>query len=339
MRRVSQQLQHKVADLFCRALISNQKLASKMVYQANFLNPHVLHLAATQQVANSYVALSQLCEEETPLPGRLYPEASICLLPRPAGGIGLSDLTAHAAAMRAKPCWSLYRHVTHPWADIFRHEVGLVTHQTRGLVVQAAAARPAGAGASAAAGITTGAGSPTAASVGTSAAAGLGTAAGPPAVSTVGTSAAARMEPAEGGSARPKEVGTSAAAGTGVPVGEPAGPSVVGTSAAAGNRAGASVMTAIPPAALSATADMEEEGLPPGYHWMVTRPAAGRRYLERIATPSYRDSVKAFLDLNIQRIRLLEDQDHFSRSTTARGPAPAFVPLPSPHLRLAPGCV
>jgi hypothetical protein len=57
---------------------------------------------------------------------------------------------------------------------------------------------------------------------------------------------------------------------------------------------------------------MEEEGLPPGYHWMVTSPAAGRRYLERIATPSYRDSVKAFLDLNIQRIRLLEDQDHFS---------------------------
>jgi hypothetical protein len=97
------------------------------------------------------------------------------------------------------------------------------------------------------------------------------------------------MEPA-----RTTIVGTSVAAGTGVAVGELAGSSVVGTSAAAGNRAGASVVIAIPPAALSATADMEEEGLPPGYHWMVTRPAVGRRYLERIATPSYRDSVKAF---------------------------------------------
>ena len=43
-------------------------------------------------------------------------------------------------------------------------------------------------------------------------------------------------------------------------------------------------------------------GVPPGYHWIVTCPSAGRYHLDNIATPSTRESVQAFLGLNVTRI-------------------------------------
>ncbi len=53
-------------------------------------------------------------------------------------------------------------------------------------------------------------------------------------------------------------------------------------------------------------------GLPPGPHWLVTRPAAGRSSLDRIATESFRASARAFLELGVQRICQPADQDFWS---------------------------
>ena len=53
-------------------------------------------------------------------------------------------------------------------------------------------------------------------------------------------------------------------------------------------------------------------GLPPGHHWIITRPDAGRHHLDRIKTPSYRDSVTEFLSLNFQRIKPIATMDHYS---------------------------
>ena len=53
-------------------------------------------------------------------------------------------------------------------------------------------------------------------------------------------------------------------------------------------------------------------GLPPGPHWIVTCPDAGRHHLDRINTPSYRDSVTEFLSLNCQRIKPIATMDYHS---------------------------
>ena len=65
---------------------------------------------------------------------------------------------------------------------------------------------------------------------------------------------------------------------------------------------------------------------PPGYHWLVTCPAAGRDHLDRIATPSFRESVAAFLALEPQRILQPEDQDFYSimKEVTYSNPTPSF---------------
>jgi len=187
-------------NLLGRVLVSAQCLASKAIYQANFHCPTPDLLSHMQLAVNSFVALSTRREEVSPNPSRLHPCASICHLPRAAGGVGLPDLTAHCAAMRAKPCWLLFCYVAHPWADLFGHEVA--------------------------------------------------------------------------SAALPGQAGEAAGA-----VGGPAGASL---------------------------------GLPPGPHWLVTRPAAGRGGLLRIATDSFRASVQAFLDLGVQRICRPADQDFWS---------------------------
>jgi hypothetical protein len=114
-------------NLLGRALISSQCLASKAVFQANFHTPSGLTLAHMQRSVNSFVASSERHEEATPLPGRLFPSASVCLLPRRAGGLGITDLFAHFQAMRAKPCWKIFSFAPHPYAALFLHELHLVT--------------------------------------------------------------------------------------------------------------------------------------------------------------------------------------------------------------------
>jgi hypothetical protein len=59
---------------------------------------------------------------------------------------------------------------------------------------------------------------------------------------------------------------------------------------------------------------------------MVTRPAAGRNLLDRISTDSFRESAKAFLELQVQRVIQPKDQDHLSimLELTFFNPTPAF---------------
>ena len=184
-------------NILGRVLVSSQCLASKAIYQANFHSPATPTLLHMQRIVNSFVATSSRCEEASPVSSRLYPSASVCLLPRQAGGLGIVDLAAHFAAMRAKPCWLSFRYAAHPWASLFRHEISLVT-----------------------------------------------------AVNAV-------QDP------------------------------------------------------VNAAQDLRL-GLPPGHHWLVTRPTAGRSRLDRIVTDSFRESAKAFLDLHVQRVIQPSAQDHLS---------------------------
>lgn len=111
-------------NLLGRAHVGVQCIASKAIYQFSFHKPHVVHLAAMQKAVNTFVARSARSVEESPIPTHLSPSAAIALLPRAAGGLGVTDLTAHSTAMRAKPCWKIFGHAAHPWADLFQHEIG-----------------------------------------------------------------------------------------------------------------------------------------------------------------------------------------------------------------------
>ena len=196
MAAAGQQWQHLLPNLLGRALVSTQCIASKAIYQANFHKPPDATCKQMQAVLHSFVGTSRRCEEASPLPSRLFPSATICLLPRIAGGLGVSDLAAHFPAMMAKPCWLLFRYTAHPWADLFGHEISRVVEM---------------------------------------------------------------------------DTGASSSTDSGLPA-----------------------------------------GLPPGYHWMVTRPEAGRHLVHRVATESYRASLSAFLSLGVCRIVPVEDQDFSS---------------------------
>jgi exonuclease III len=197
MKAAGVQWQQSALNLYGRALVASQCIASKAIYQSNFHSPPAPVSSSMQTAVNSFVASSTRREEASPVPHRLYPCASIALLPCSAGGLGVPDLEAHFTAMRAKPCWLLFNYTVHPWADLFGHEVSRATLLDND------------------------------------------------------------QDPQD------------------------------------------------PDNALLL-------GLPPGPHWLVTQPAAGRRRLDRIATVSYRDSAQAFLDLNVQRIKQPDTQDHFS---------------------------
>jgi len=86
-------------NLLGRVLVASQCIASKAVYQANFHTPSAVTLAQMQRAVNAFVSSTDRFEEATPLPFKLFPSASVCLLPRHAGGLGITDLTAHFQAM------------------------------------------------------------------------------------------------------------------------------------------------------------------------------------------------------------------------------------------------
>jgi len=100
---------HLQPNLFGRALIATQCLASKAIYQANVHTPPPRLLQTMQTVVNSFVASSLRPEEATPLPSRLYPAAHPSYLPRAAGGLGLPNLDTHFRALRAKPVWLIFQ--------------------------------------------------------------------------------------------------------------------------------------------------------------------------------------------------------------------------------------
>ena len=106
-----------------RAHVAMQCLASKAVYQLNFLAPGPVLLAAMRKTINFFVARTGRAEEEAPVATNLYPGFPVCALPVDKGGLGMPDIEAHAVAMLAKPGWLLFRYTSHPWQDLTRHEV------------------------------------------------------------------------------------------------------------------------------------------------------------------------------------------------------------------------
>ena len=110
-------------NVFGRAHVAMQCLASKCLFQANFRAPPPGTLDGLQRVINRFVATSSRPEEEVPFNGSLFPRFAISVLPVNKGGIGLPNLAAHTTAMLAKTSWLLFRHTSHPWQTLFRHEV------------------------------------------------------------------------------------------------------------------------------------------------------------------------------------------------------------------------
>ena len=229
-------------NLLGRALVSNQVIASKVVYQSAFHTPSPVMLTSMQRSVNMFVAASERPEEQTPLPNRLYPSASVCLLPRGAGGLGLPDLVSHGLAMRAKPCWKAMGYNAHPWAKLFCNELSHVT----------------------------------------------------------------------GGRNREREARRE---GTG-------GGAAAATAAVVILAVGGADSLA---AACRGDTDPALQGLPPGHHWLVTRPAAGLTRLGQIATDSYRESAAAFLQLRVGRVVAPDQQDEPSilMELTFHNPTPA----------------
>lgn len=106
-----------------RAHVAMQCLAAKFVYQANFRMPPPVPQAAMQRSLNHFVGTTSWPEEVAPFQGQLYPRFAVSALPLDQGGLGVPHVRAHALAMQAKTAWLLFRHSSHPWLALFRHEV------------------------------------------------------------------------------------------------------------------------------------------------------------------------------------------------------------------------
>ena len=105
-----------------RALVANQCIASKAVYQMAFTKPRLPQLKQMQRAVNGFVATSPIPWEEVPFQGRLYPSAEAAYLPVSAGGMGVQDLSIMSKALLAKTAWSALLFSSHPWVELYRHE-------------------------------------------------------------------------------------------------------------------------------------------------------------------------------------------------------------------------
>ena len=106
-----------------RSHVSVQCLASKAVYQSQFHVPPANAIRDAQKAIDHFVAASTRPEEATPNRSCLYPRFDISALPPSKGGMGHPVLDTQFTAMRAKPGWLLFRHSSHPWHQLFSHEV------------------------------------------------------------------------------------------------------------------------------------------------------------------------------------------------------------------------
>ena len=113
-----------------RAHVAMQCIASKFIFQANFRPPTAVQLPSMQQSINRFVGSSARREEESPKAGSLFPKFAVSCLPRDRGGLGVPDLPAFSTAMLAKPAWLLFRHTSHPWQALYRHEVHTAVEQS-----------------------------------------------------------------------------------------------------------------------------------------------------------------------------------------------------------------
>ena len=109
-----------------RSHIAISALSSKYVYASAFHNPPRATLDSMQRCINQFVAGSDLPEEATPFPGRLFPKAAVSVLPHSQGGLAVPNLRHAFTAMQAKLIWALFgAHSAHPVWDLLTHELSL----------------------------------------------------------------------------------------------------------------------------------------------------------------------------------------------------------------------
>jgi hypothetical protein len=96
-------------NLQARVLVAKQCLASKLVFQAQFLQPPEPHLRAVQRAIRGFVAAPAGLTEAAPRPGCLFPNEQVMAKPLRAGGLGYpllaSSCRANLAKMAAKLFW------------------------------------------------------------------------------------------------------------------------------------------------------------------------------------------------------------------------------------------
>lgn len=108
-----------------RAHIALSCLASKHVFASTFHRPTDTTLAAMQRTINRFVASSDLPEERSPYPGKLYPREAVARLSRAQGGLNLPHLATVFTAMQAKCIWVLLGlHTSHPVWELMAYEIG-----------------------------------------------------------------------------------------------------------------------------------------------------------------------------------------------------------------------
>lgn len=108
-----------------RAHIALACLASKHIFASTFHQPDGATLTSMQRVINRFVAGSDVSEEVSPYPGRLFPREAVARLPRARGGLNLPHLATAFRAMQAKCIWTLMGlHTSHPVWELMAHEIG-----------------------------------------------------------------------------------------------------------------------------------------------------------------------------------------------------------------------
>ena len=123
MRAVAAQWANNTPSRVGRSVVAGQCLASKAVYQLSFVRPTAQQFRSMQSAVNSFVATSPWPWEETPFQGRLYPSETTAFLPITSGGLGIPNLQVMSVAIQAKTMWKGLCFSSHPWVDLFRHEL------------------------------------------------------------------------------------------------------------------------------------------------------------------------------------------------------------------------
>ena len=119
--KIQQWLPQKLT-IWGKGSAANQSLASKMVYQTNFCSPGD-RVRPVQLAISRFLSTASTPEEEQPYESQPFLSQTILSLAPGCGGVGAPTLELAAESMLAKPVWRSFCFLSHPWAELFKHEV------------------------------------------------------------------------------------------------------------------------------------------------------------------------------------------------------------------------
>mgnify|MGYP000405527981 CR=1 FL=1 len=128
-------------SLWGRVLVAKSHLASKLVFQASFLQPTATHLQAAQRAIRCFVASPSTPGEDSH-PSQLHPSEIVCSLPRHLGGLAYPILSQQVSSLQAKPICSLFSYPSKPWKTLTQHALA-TADQAAGLSTWAITLAPA----------------------------------------------------------------------------------------------------------------------------------------------------------------------------------------------------